>query len=101
MRATLDQMNWRRGLLRAWVVVTAVWVTYSVAYYYGNCVRMYDYAYGTFVGCYEGSAGRVDYTYQQLFEQLFEWLIGVPAAVFALGIIVVWVARGFRPPRPD
>jgi len=93
-------MNLPRGLRRAWLVATILWVVYWLGYYFVGCKY---YPAGVvanafpYTQCYNVSY----YTYIELFAAILKSMIGIPVLVFVLGAVVLWVgpwiAKGFRP----
>lgn len=70
-------MNWRRGLFRAWLVLSLAWVAVVLVY-----ARYEQTTYG------EGVFG----------EPIF-WLVFVAGPVVMLAVVIAavrWVALGFR-----
>jgi hypothetical protein len=69
-------MNWRRGLFRVWVLVSAAWMMSWGIYLVINVVR-------------DGITSR----------ELFVWpilLIGPPVALLIFGLAAGWAFRGFK-----
>jgi hypothetical protein len=73
-------MNWRRGLFRTWLVLTATWILIVGAFAYGHRSDLSAYsAFGL-----ESNA---------IFAGL---AILPPSFVFCLGVAALWIAAGFR-----
>jgi hypothetical protein len=81
-------MNWQRGLLRVWVVLSLLWIAYGVVQAW------------TPLGCWTGfSAGPwCRYVYAQP-ATLAAIILGPPIVLWMAGAIVIWVLRGFSKPR--
>ena len=77
------RLNWRRGLLRAWVVCAAAWWLFALA----NIVRIWLLY----------PAGSIADTPISIYVEAF----GLPLVVLAAGYIfsgvASWVVKGFRP----
>jgi hypothetical protein len=65
-------MNWRRGLFRLWVAASAAWIIFLV---------------GLMV---------VDPPANPRWDRVAIAAVILPAAVWALGMLTVWIGRGFR-----
>ena len=70
-------MNWSRGLLRAWVVITAGWLILSGAL------------------LYDGWRSDPSHAQKHLLEMAI-FAVVWPAGLFAIGWAALWIARGFK-----
>ena len=84
-------MNLRRGLFRAWVVASVVWV--------GACILRYNFScfFGSYSGCEWWAYPTLNYyvspnDYVEVLAKTF----GVPIAAFVIGIAALWAAKGFQ-----
>lgn len=72
------QVNWRRGLLRVWLLVSAAWIM-------GWIVYLIIY------GIQSGFRGPGDYI------AIAVLLAGPPVALLLFGLLAGWAFRGFKP----
>jgi len=68
-------MNWKRGLFRAWLVLSVLWCAFGF-WLASDCIVDDT--------CSAGRLGAIAF------------VLSVPAAVFLLGLALLWVGRGFR-----
>jgi hypothetical protein len=78
-------MNYRRGMLTAWIVISAVWVI--------RCLWVYSSLYSCYV--YHSGTG-CDGWFLQKYVEGVEILIVPPLALLAFGYLLRWVFVGFR-----
>lgn len=108
--------NWRRGLIRLWLVVAAMWVIFVGWKYYDNTIRAdiifecVDKASAAHPQlntdevlslCLPGPKWLVTMTLRSSTRTLayLGLAIGPPVGLFGLFAIGLWIARGFlRPP---
>lgn len=86
----LKKMNYRRGLFRFWIIVSASWsIGYVLLLYY----------YASLCNGYADYGDHRCYTvYSAFFHDVRLWIIpSLPWLLTAAGIGVRWVVRGFRP----
>jgi hypothetical protein len=91
------ELNWRRGLLRTWIVASVLWLGIWASVIWNACRMEYVCWLGSFVPgmpyIIGASAGQF---------KLWAWTavlgegLAVPAAVFVLGYIIIWALEGFR-----
>jgi hypothetical protein len=74
----VTQVNWRRGLLRVWLLLSVAWIMGWVVYLI---------VYGIRAG-FQSSAD---------FLAVPVLLIGPPIALLLFGLIAGWAVRGFKP----
>ena len=74
---SLSTMNWNRGLLRLWAVVTVLWVLSFGFWALDKSGFKFNLDFGEFVG-------------------LLMILSIPPLILLALGYVGLWVGRGFR-----
>ena len=72
------QVNWRRGLLRVWLLLSAAWIMGWVVYLIIN-------------GIQAGFQSPRD------FLAISVLLIGPPIALLLFGLVAGWAVRGFKP----
>jgi hypothetical protein len=79
-------MNWRVGLLRIWVVGTAIWIGLVVT------LSWIDYQSGLWSITVDG----VLYWAQNVLPDRWGVIFLPPLAVLAVGAALLWALRGFR-----
>ena len=73
-------MNWRRGIFRAWIVLSIAWTAFVLIVAIGN------------MGPTAPSDGwALEYWKQPLFAMALPWIVS--AAIFG----ALWISRGFKP----
>ena len=72
-------MNWRRGLYRVWLVLSALWALFLLYLF----LVLHDPNSGAFSPGQDISATAL-------------WLVVPPSALLGIGVLVGWIARGFR-----
>jgi hypothetical protein len=72
------QLNWRRGLLRVWLLVSAAWIMGWLVY-----LILYGIRSG-----FQGSGE---------FLSIPVLLVGPPVALLLFGLLAGWAFRGFKP----
>jgi hypothetical protein len=72
------QVNWRRGLLRVWLLLSAAWIMGWVVYLIIYRIRAGFQSSGDFLA-------------------IPVLLIGPPIALLLFGLIARWAGRGFKP----
>jgi hypothetical protein len=88
-------MNVRRGLLRLWVVASAIYIITDIAIYWSARKSGFDCLMRTKVGPWCDYWGSTDFV-----VALGELLLP-PLAVLVLGGALIWAATGFRRDRPS
>ena len=89
-------MNLRRGLFRLWLVVSALWVVFAVAFDWRS--------WSTAIGCLLDDTSSPWCKYWDLSDYAQGFLIsfGPPFALFGIGAGLLWAAYGFvRDQRPN
>jgi hypothetical protein len=89
-------MNWRRGLLRLWLLASLAWVAFNAFAF--SVPRSLSDAIGW--GLPEPPPGYVLDAVTAGWANLRGFLLfglGMPALALALGFAAAWVARGFKP----
>ncbi len=118
---TLARLNWRRGLIRLWVILALPWIAGTVALRWDHVtdaletLRLARTVDMSEDDCQPGLGGEAQRSLCELKAQLREqtarniararedlsdaalWIIGPPVLLLVLGGILVWVVRGFRP----
>lgn len=94
------RMNWRRGLVRAWIAATTLWCLVIAAigfrewqYVSYACYQMPKLP----MWCVEGSNGK--FLAGPPLTPISVWLglaVGPPTVALAVGEILVWVVSAFR-----
>jgi hypothetical protein len=93
-------MNWKRGLLRLWVVAAVLWV--AVAFYSENPIqKVFDvYAQSDWVNFTpEQQEALANAKARVVRADLLDFSVSAfipPLLLLALGYIGLWVGRGFR-----
>ncbi|MGA9339099.1 MAG: hypothetical protein WBV66_15785 [Pseudolabrys sp.] len=72
------QVNWRRGLMRVWVLLSAAWIMGWIVYL-------------TIYGIQSGFQSSGD------FLAILVLLISPPIALLLFGLVAGWAFRGFKP----
>jgi hypothetical protein len=80
-------MNWRRALFRIWLAGAAAWIAYIVYDRYTDCVSLWRGPWMHDI-CVS-DAGPLN-------ARLLLTAAVPPAAVFLLGIVLVWCVAGFQ-----
>ena len=89
-------MNRSRGLLRAWIVFTAIWVVAVTIAYFVLTEPPSD------LGATEVPGQRlltILWAHRLYQLQFVEFGIGVPLAILMLGVIGRWISKGLKNPR--
>jgi hypothetical protein len=74
-------MNWRRGLLRTWIVLTIAWVVLFV---------------GLVIVAYVTVDGDFGIPNRELFLKLASLLLVPPIGLLLVGFLLIWTVKGFR-----
>jgi hypothetical protein len=78
-------MNWRRGLFRAWLALSALWI--SVTLWEASKPDLLDQF---------AKASRIDTLTRNLSEpNILLWVIGPPSVALGLGVLLLWILSGF------
>jgi hypothetical protein len=90
-------MNWRRGLVRIWIVFAACWAAaWSWYYHITSCVRMTTAA-GVDDGLHcPGPNVPNGWTTMFPISEVATTIVAIPVAVLAVGFVLAWMLRGFR-----
>jgi len=78
-------MNWSRGLFRIWVAVSVLWVIFVGVYLYASWLE--DPAWP------HTPHGLPEVWFIPIFY--FLAIVGVPAGLFIVGRVCLWIGRGF------
>lgn len=104
-------MNWRRGLLRAWIVFSVLWVVGTAIGRDAIWNAELLFNHGSYMaersGCIEREeAAKSDFAcrdrdgiYFNAGDNLLSWLgiaLAVPLMVFLLAYVLLWIGRGFK-----
>ena len=105
-------MSWRRGLLRLWLLVSALWVGVVawIAYYSAVVPRLAaaaqdtcfaareaDRNLGNPFGCFTGASPFADLVpWSSDIMQYGTWAFAPVVAPLVLGLSIAWVLAGFR-----
>lgn len=100
-----DQMNWRRGFTRIWIILTFIWFV-IIAVVARNDYRWSEQAQvldTTAEGCNDTKKGipltclrMVDVTIHRDVPTYIGLALGPPIALIFVGVLIGWVAGGFR-----
>lgn len=78
-------MNWSRGFLRIWLVLSLLWVAGTFALHIDNSPKLLS------------SAEFYNYKGYEFFNaRAFLIILGPPAGALLVGLTLAWIARGFR-----
>lgn len=88
-------MNIRRGLFRAWVFGSVIWVGYWIWLSTYGCSRSLEDSLYCPTGIGDWMAP-ISYMPLSFYNRVILIGIGLPMAVLLCGISCIWVARGFR-----
>ena len=83
-------MNWQRGLLRLWLVLSVVWIVFVG---WATNVKCAFGPVSVSWGCH--GYGRDPYAWESAWPILVE-VFGIPLAVLVIGAGLVWAMRGFK-----
>jgi hypothetical protein len=105
-------MSWRRGLLRLWLLISAIWIGLVawIAYYnavvprqaaaaYNACfeARKADSTLGNPFGCFDGASPFADLVpWSSDIIKYGTWAFAPVIATLVLGFSIAWVLAGFR-----
>jgi hypothetical protein len=87
-------MNLRRGLLRLWIVLSALWIVFAIWRFWTSCVPGSDGWLWCSIGDDDWIAELRYFGWRDA-VRLALWLLGPPVACFVLGAIGLWVGNGF------
>jgi hypothetical protein len=94
-------MNYRRGLIRAWILGSLLWATGWLAYIWQSCIPQDD---GGGVFCrtslLDGWMAQPQFFGFSEYGIIVATGISVPMVCLLVGWGIWWVARGFRGRRP-
>ncbi len=94
-----SEMHWRRGILRLWIVLTAVWISLTAWLAYQNVIVPRQIAASETV-C-SVAAHRCDINFNDLIpwqpeaERYIAWAILPPLGLMAFGLVAAWIVTGF------
>jgi hypothetical protein len=92
-------MNWSRGLFRVWIALTVFWILGAGVHFqreYARCCKPPFDPSKPFDPAELPVAPWIDvYASDLIFSGIV--IVVVPLAVLLLGLVSVWVIRGFRP----
>jgi hypothetical protein len=96
-------MNWRRGLLRVWVLVSVGWVAIVIYWFGEGCVYSPDSSIFNPL-CATGKLAADGTPYAGLLRDFVFWdwarwiyrMLSVPVGLIGIGYLVIWVRHGFR-----
>jgi len=102
-------MNWKRGFFRLWVVFAVLWVIGVVVVAFGessipsltrSCDLLPQFTEsGTGRQLTQADVDACEVVWKKKRLELVGWAAGPPAAVLLLGLVMMWVFRGFRHSR--
>ena len=86
-KASNEGLNWKRGLLRLWVSVSALWCTVFGFALYGAYDFLSSSEFQDWPRSIETWENRI----------FLYWIsLAMPLVVLAIGLAIIWVARGFK-----
>ena len=96
---SLSTMNWKRGLMRLWAVVSIFWaifVVYAIVKFFGDGrAWLIDIFYFRLAAINAAAGNDVDVKFVGMMSFYLALFIP-PLLLLALGYIGLWVGRGFR-----
>ncbi len=87
-------MNLMRGLFRLWILVSVLWVGFSGWRFWGSCMPGQDGELWCATGV-EDWVTRLKYFGLREAFHVAAFTLGLPLALFVIGLAAVWVGRGF------
>ncbi len=101
------ELNWRRGLLRTWIVVSTLWLGIWTYMIWNSCRPLGRFAGSTHPEQYVCWLGPIHLPGSDLTAPLgsftvWNWIVligeglAAPAALFVLGAAILWASDGFR-----
>jgi hypothetical protein len=94
-RNQVENLNLRRGLFRAWVLGSALWLVFAIKYLRQHC----DIFFTGWLSECTFSLGLLQsfFGWKLTFLDVAEWCLVPPVVAFTIGFITLfWVVRGFR-----
>ena len=88
-------MNWLRGLFRAWVIASFIWMGGYVVYVWHTCAGSLNKELWCLFGDNDWTERLSDFGLRE-YSYHATWLIGPPILVLIGGIAVRWIVLGFR-----
>jgi hypothetical protein len=109
-------MNWKRGFFRVWLVLSVCWLGFWALGIYEHVVERSSAAAahacfmakkdipppGNPFDCFDGVRGNRFADLIPLPRSISNYVaiaLGPPIALLLLGLVTIWVSRGFRRPR--
>ena len=83
-------MSYRRGFLRAWIALTAIWIPLAGSIAASGVVKS-----GSFCRLFNPGPW-CDYRPPTEFVAILTLIIGPPIGVLVVGAAMAWIAAGFR-----
>jgi hypothetical protein len=83
-------MNWQRGLLRLWLVLSVIWI---IVVGWSENVRCAFGALSVWWGCH--GYGRDPYAWESAWPTHVV-VFGVPLAILVIGACLFWAMNGFK-----
>ena len=84
----------RRGLIRLWILGSAVWAAAALIYGYVHC--SFDTFPGTSAYCLDELYWKHWWEIFIPWPELIGWIIAISLLALAMGFAVAWVVAGFR-----
>jgi hypothetical protein len=88
-------MNWRAGLLRAWIVIAVLWIGIAIWQFANGCW----WFWGTFPVCENGKGSALAGLEAFTASDWIAWLgfvFGLPVTLLFAGLVSAWIIGGFR-----
>ena len=104
-------MNWRRSLFKLWLALALVWLGSMSLYFHlvdpevfadGKLAKCGPVAGAEEMGWFCKRGGNLDDNGNIVvvsLEEALTWTLAPPAAVFLLGLTVLWIGNGRRRPN--
>jgi hypothetical protein len=90
----LSAMNWKRGLFRAWLVAAIFWIV-GFGWYYHIATCFLEALRGH-PQCGGGWGDEGQWRVVVPIWEAIAMIIGPPPVVLVLGLLLLWIGRGFR-----
>jgi hypothetical protein len=92
-------MNYAQGFFRLWIAASVIWIAAAGSVFvkqYGRCCKTpFDPSQP-----YQAVVGLPDAPWVSIYQHDLMvsglYVVGVPLALLAAGLVVVWIGRGFR-----
>jgi hypothetical protein len=99
-------INWRRGFVRGWIVVTVCWILGIATISFRDkgipsltqgCDQLRDFVVeGTGKSLGDAEVSQCEAVWRTERLKIIEWAFGPPIALIVSGVLLGWIGRGFR-----